>query len=79
MTVTGKVLGTGYCNEGSRVQGISSPAVCQLHSDEYVGHLRGQQNDYVDALIEDAEGKRWRVTACMGEIEVNEFAVHTFR
>ena len=79
MTVTGKVLGTGYCEEGSRVQGICTPAKVQLASDEYVGDLRGQMNDYVDALIEDAEGKRWRISACMGEIEVNEFAVHTFK
>lgn len=78
VTVTGKVLGTGYCDAGSRVQGISSPAVCKLHSDEYVGHLRGQMNDYVDALVEDAEGKLWRVTACMGEIEVTEKVTHTF-
>lgn len=79
VTVTGKVLGTGYCREGSTSQGISTPAVCKLHSDEYVGDLRGQMNDYVDALIEDAEGKRWRVTACMGEIEATEKAVHTFK
>ena len=78
MTVTGKVLGTGYSNEGSRVQGICTPAKVQLSSDEYVGHLRGQMNDYVDALIEDSEGKRWRVSACMGEIEATEKVVHTF-
>lgn len=79
MTVTGKVLGTGYSDTGSRVQGISSPAVCKLHSDEYVGHLRGQQNDYVDALIQDNAGNLWRVTATMGEIQATEKVVHTFR
>ena len=36
MTVTGKVLGTGYSDEGSRVQGICTPAKVQLSSDEYV-------------------------------------------
>ena len=71
MTITGKVLGTGRCNEGSGVQGVESPAVCQLHNDIHA------MNDYVDALIEDVGGKRWRVTACMGEIEVTEKVVHT--
>ena len=79
MTVTGKVLGTGHCDEGSRVQGISTRAIAQLQSDEYVGHLRGQMNDYVDTLIEDSAGKRWRITACMGEIAVTEKATHTFK
>ena len=79
MTVTGKVLGTGHCEEGSRVQGISSPAVCKLHSDEYVGHLRGQMNDYVDTLIQDNAGNLWRVAATMEEIPASEKVVHTFR
>ena len=78
MTVTGKVLGTGYSPETRGVQGIATPARVQLSSDEYVGHLRGQMNDYVDALIEDAEGNRWRISACMGEIEATEKAVHTW-
>lgn len=79
MTVAGRVLGTGYCDEGSRVQGISTPARTQLVSDEYVGHLRGQMNDYVDTLIEDSAGKRWRITACMGEIAATEKVTHTLK
>lgn len=79
MTVTGKVLGTGYCDDSKGVQGISTPAVCKLHSDEYVGHLRGQANDYVDALIQDSAGNLWRVAACMGEIPATERQVHTFK
>jgi hypothetical protein len=52
--------------------------VVQLSLDEYVGHLRGQTNEYVDVLIEDSEGRRWRVLACVGEIEATEKVDHTF-
>jgi len=74
VTVTGKVLGTGHCSEGSQCEDVSTPALCQLVEGD---PLYGHRTDYVDALIKDSDGKLWRVNACMGEIEVTEKVVHT--